>query len=108
MTDSLIHLADNAGREQLVEIFGTKAFSTGTNGDLEKTCDKRVLLMINELERCFMADRLVPSYRNLIAMAVIEVSIVSVCVYFFSLILKNFGSRLTGQVEINVCRLIAG
>ncbi|KAA1114250.1 hypothetical protein PGT21_001821 [Puccinia graminis f. sp. tritici] len=72
MTDSLIHLADNAGREQLVEIFGTKALSTGTNGDLEKTCDKRVLLMINELERCFMADRLVPSYRNLIAMAVIE------------------------------------
>ncbi|EFP77426.2 uncharacterized protein PGTG_03382 [Puccinia graminis f. sp. tritici CRL 75-36-700-3] len=72
MTDSLIHLADNAGREQLVEIFGTKALSTGTNGDLEKTCDKRLLLMINELERCFMADRLVPSYRNLIAMAVIE------------------------------------
>ncbi|WAR52569.1 hypothetical protein PtB15_1B1012 [Puccinia triticina] len=72
MTDSLMHLADDGGREQLGEIFGTKALSTGALPDLERTCDKRVLLMINELERCFMSDRLVPSYRNLIAMAVIE------------------------------------
>ncbi|KAA1075761.1 hypothetical protein PGT21_000769 [Puccinia graminis f. sp. tritici] len=42
MTDSLIHLADKAGREKLVEIFGTKVLSTGTNGDLERICDKRV------------------------------------------------------------------
>ncbi|WAR57083.1 hypothetical protein PtB15_8B128 [Puccinia triticina] len=72
MTDSLMHLADDGGREQLGEIFGTKALSTGVLPDLERTCDERVLLMINELERCFMADRLVPSYRNLIAMAIIE------------------------------------
>ncbi|WAQ89524.1 hypothetical protein PtA15_11A213 [Puccinia triticina] len=74
MTDSLIHLANNGGREQLGEIFGTKALSTGVLPDLERTCDKRALLMINKLERFFMADRLVPSYCNLITMTVIEFS----------------------------------
>jgi hypothetical protein len=47
MTDSLAHLADNAGREQLVEIFRIKALLKGANGDLENTCDNGVLLMIN-------------------------------------------------------------
>ena len=73
MTDSLMHLADNGSREQLGEMFGIKGLST--NGSTDSAYDKRILLMINELERCFMADRLVASYRNLVAMAVLEASI---------------------------------
>jgi hypothetical protein len=76
MTDSLIHLADNESREQLSEIFGVKSLSAEGDTNPQKTYDKRILLMINELERCFMSDRLVASYRNLVAMAVVEASIV--------------------------------
>ncbi|KAI9604502.1 hypothetical protein KEM48_000737 [Puccinia striiformis f. sp. tritici PST-130] len=71
MSDSLIHSADNGSREQLAEILA-KGHTTELHLDSLSTADKRVLMMINELERCFVSDRLVASYRNLIAMAVVE------------------------------------
>lgn len=72
MADCFIDLADDGERQELGILSGFKLVASEINSDSQKSFDKKLLRMANELERWFMADRLVASYRNVIGMAVLE------------------------------------
>ncbi|CAH7673331.1 expressed protein [Phakopsora pachyrhizi] len=76
ISDAFIDFPDRTvRREEKSELFSHDSnFFIKSNGSThERRIDqKKMLILANELERCLIVDRLVPSYRNLITLAVIE------------------------------------
>lgn len=72
-TDCFTHSAEGAEPEDGSELFGTYLRDQGLNEDSAQS--RRLWAMMKELDRCLVMDRLVPSYRNLVTMSVVEVSV---------------------------------
>ncbi|KAH9824294.1 hypothetical protein DFH28DRAFT_1103158 [Melampsora americana] len=69
MTDCFMHSAEGPSLDNGSELFGMSLKQQSHDGSLAR---RNLWAMINEVERCLVMDRLVPSYRNLVTMAVIE------------------------------------
>ncbi|MBW0488935.1 hypothetical protein O181_028650 [Austropuccinia psidii MF-1] len=72
MSDSFIHMADVGQQKEFSEFSLDDTISREIDTGSRDSCRKRLLVMVNELERFLVVDRLVPSYRNIITMAVVE------------------------------------